>query len=171
MNRTLSKSRKAVIYCHNRGYRVLDNGTVKSFTGRRLNPTTNNMYYIISIRNKDNKRMKIFVHQLMAYQKFGTKAFEPSIETRHLNSNCLDNSWNNIGIGTHSDNMLDVPKEDRLKRGRNAGRTNSHLIDKDILDMREGFSEGNTLRWAMETYGIAKSTASGIKNRKTYKYL
>ena len=56
----------------------------------------------------NGKRLYIPIHRLQAFQKFGMKMFEPGIEVRHLNNNNYDNSWDNIALGTRSENMLDL---------------------------------------------------------------
>lgn len=167
-----SKRQKLVSFCYKRGYRVEPNGEVFSFTGKHLKTFLyGDGYPAIGVRDEEGNTEILTIHALVAYQKFGSSIFKQGIEIRHLNGNKEDYSESNIALGTHLENVLDIPQKDRLRRGRNAGRTNSHLINQDVLDMREGFSNGNTLCWAMEKYGIAKSTASYIKNRRTYKYL
>ena len=115
--------------------------------------------------------MTVKVHRLMAYQKFGDAIFKNGIQVRHLNGNSQDNSDANITIGTQAQNIMDRSPESRHTHAVSAGRSRSHLSDEDILEMRNGFSNGKTLKWAMKKYNIAKATASYIKNRKTYKYL
>jgi hypothetical protein len=51
------------------------------------------------------------VHRIVAYIKYGKAALESGIDTRHLNGNRQDNSWDNISIGTRKENMGDVSKE------------------------------------------------------------
>lgn len=55
------------------------------------------------------------IHRLVAYIKYGNAALRKGIDTRHLNGDKLDNSWDNIAIGTRSDNMQDMPKELRMR--------------------------------------------------------
>ena len=67
----------------------------------------------------------VFVHRLVGYYKFGEKIFDKNFEIRHLNSNSKDNSFDNIGIGSHSENMLDVDKATRVERAKHA---TAHII-------------------------------------------
>jgi len=165
------KQQLYVIKAFEKGYRVLLCGVPVSKFGHVLKTRTNSSGYRSIGIKLDGKTISIYLHKLMAYQKFGVDCFKHGIEVRHFNGNSEDNSYFNIGLGTHSENMLDVEVHIRLRNGRAAGRANSNLEDKDILDMREEFAKGRTLSWAVSKYSIAKSTASYIKNRRTYKYL
>lgn len=111
------------------------------------------------------------VHRLAAYQKFGEAMFEDGIQVRHLDGDPANNKLENIAVGTQSENMLDRPREVRIAHGRLSGRARSRLSDQDVIDIRQKFSKGAPLSQIMREYGIAKSTASYIKNRKTYRYL
>lgn len=57
----------------------------------------------------------IKVHRLVAYKKYGDAALADKIDTRHLNGIRTDNSWDNVVIGSRSDNMLDIPPAKRLE--------------------------------------------------------
>lgn len=113
----LSKSNKAVLLAYERGYRVLINGVMVNAENKEMNPCVNNKgYKTFTIRIPHSRQCKSFlVHRLMAYQKFGDSVFEKGIEVRHLNGSRIDNSFNNIEIGTRSQNAMDVPKTTRDK--------------------------------------------------------
>lgn len=64
----------------------------------------------------NNRNGSVLVHRIQALQKFGDKIFKDGIVVRHLNGEKTDNSWDNIAIGTHKDNAMDIPKEQRLQR-------------------------------------------------------
>lgn len=161
----------AVRCAYEKGYRVLPNGKVKSHLGNILNCWIGTKGYFVFSTKKDGKSMKTMVHQLAAYQKYGEKIFNDDLQVRHLDNDKLNNKPNNIAIGTQSQNRMDMPKAERVKLARDAGRAQSPLTEQDVLDIRERFANGATLRDITDEYGIAKSTASYIKNRKTYKYL
>jgi len=100
---------------YERGFRVTKNGCLIGLRRRRVGSINNDGYETTTILN-NNKRIYIQTHRLQAYQKYGDKLFEDGIVVRHLNGNKLDNSWNNIAIGTPKDNTMDIPKEIREKR-------------------------------------------------------
>lgn len=57
------------------------------------------------------------VHRLQSYIKYRELMYKKGIMVRHLNGNKLDNSWDNIAIGTAYDNAQDIPLEQRRQRG------------------------------------------------------
>lgn len=114
--KNISKTRKNVVIAYNRGFRVEKDGNVIGVRGKPLSlykKGTSPKYYFFSIRN-NGERLLIAVHVLCAYQKFGEKALTCEC-VRHLDGNSLNNSYNNIAIGTFSDNTMDIPKEIRKK--------------------------------------------------------
>lgn len=64
-------------------------------------------YHYITIYDPSGSR-PIPTHRFIAYLKYGEKALQEGVVTRHLNDNSLDNSWDNIEIGTPHDNYLDA---------------------------------------------------------------
>lgn len=144
--------------CFNKGYRVDNNGNVYSNLNNKLSLIiSDKIYYYFSFR-LDSFRQKIPVHRLQAYQKYGEKIFEKNIVVRHLNNNRKDNSYDNIAIGTQSDNMMDMPKEQRILRS-------SHPIynHKEIIEDR---NKGLTYKELMKKYNISsKGTLSFIINK------
>lgn len=144
--------------CFNKGYRVDNKGNVYSHLNNKLSLiNSEKSYYYFSFR-LNNFRQKILVHRLQAYQKYGNKIFEKGIVVRHLNSNRKDNSYNNISIGTQSDNMMDIPKKQRILRS-------SHPIynHKSIIEDR---NNGMTYKELMNKYNISsKGTLSFIINK------
>lgn len=85
--------------------RILDN------KGRRL--ASYNVFTLHVRVNGKRKSFKVYVHRLLAYQKFGDALFTDGIEVRHLDDDSRNNRWDNIGLGTHRQNMLDQSLEKR----------------------------------------------------------
>lgn len=108
------------------------------------------------------------VHRLQAYQKFGDKIFENKIVVRHLNGNYLDNSWDNILIGTFSDNKMDIPKENRIKSATTASRKmqdNIRTYDERCL-IYEDLKNNIPYKEVMLKHNISsKGTLSFMKNK------
>lgn len=105
----VTESNKAIVLAHQQGYRVNDDGTVTSFTGKKRKlcrrPTGYDYFYL----RVNGKTGCVAVHRLMAFQKYGDALFESGIEVRHLDGNPSNNSPDNIAIGTKSQNMMDRP--------------------------------------------------------------
>ena len=167
----LSIANRAVKYAYDKGYRVDHLGNVISSTGKARKLNTNKHGRLRFSIQFLGHSVSIRVHTLALYQKIGDALFAPDIVARHLNGVPHDNSYGNLAVGSQSDNMMDKPQEMRIRIARRAGRTRSNLSDSDVLAIRQKLVAGATLKQIMAEYGIAKSTASYIKNRRTYAYL
>tara|TARA_S200002703_G_scaffold136501_1_gene125877 strand:+ start:624 stop:1103 length:480 start_codon:yes stop_codon:yes gene_type:complete len=99
---------------YEKGYRVTKDGNLLNPKGEKIGCVNTHGYEHTGIRiNK--KQKNVHIHRLQAYQKYGNKLYEDGIIVRHLNSNSLDNSFNNISIGTQKDNYIDMPEENKKK--------------------------------------------------------
>lgn len=151
------------------GYRVDEQGVIYHHNVR-LSPTVGpNGYYALGIAHgeKGHRRtVRCGVHRLQAFQKYGDNLYEPGIVVRHLNGNPLDNSFDNIAIGTLSENRLDIPAEIRKRAAVNASAKCHQRYPKEIVlavqeDRRKGFS----YRKLMNKYKItSKGTISYMCN-------
>ena len=170
----LSQLSSNVICAFEKGYRVNSKGdAISPYGGRilRLGYSSNKIskyrYYVFTIKNYDNDRRTVLVHKLVAYQKFGIDAFKDGIHIRHLNGNSLDNSYDNIEIGTASSNMMDKPKEVRDRCSITASAQVRKFTDDEVLEMKEKHKNGVTYNELMSEYGItSKGTMSYIINNK-----
>lgn len=101
-----------LLEAHKRGYSVLKDGTILNHKQKKIKGSLDSHGYIfISL----NRKMKVGVHRLMAFQKYGYELFKEGIEVRHIDGNPLNNSFDNIKIGTKHDNQMDKPIEIRRK--------------------------------------------------------
>lgn len=110
--------KEKLIKCYEKGYRIDKEGKIwyknKNVKGFILHKSK--IPYLTFSVKIEGTPYNILAHRLQAYQKYKEEMFKEGLEVRHLNSNSLDNSYNNIAIGTHSENMFDKPKEVRLKQ-------------------------------------------------------
>ena len=141
-----------------RGYTISKHGIVRNRMGTVIRGSKTTAGYLkFSIRLKNVTSYPISFHRFQAYQKFGDKLFEKGIMVRHLNSIKTDNSWENIAIGTNSDNQLDIPKAVRRNRVHNPKHDH-----KAILEDRK---QGLTYKEIMEKHNISSlGTLSYIVN-------
>lgn len=133
----LSLESKKVIWAYEMGYRVNEEGVVITPSGKtRVTHTDSGRKYLtFSVKFEGfNSARRVYVHRLVAYQKFGDRLFQPGIETRHLNGDGKDNKPDNISIGTHSDNMMDVDPAERKKKAAHA----SSFIRRHTPEQLEG---------------------------------
>ena len=135
-----------------KGYIVNNNGEVfyKGKKRKLLYKTGTHQYAFFTARIND-KSTRICVHRLQAYQKYGDIIFEKGIVVRHLNSNSKDNSYDNIGIGTQPENMLDMPKEKRIARSKYAS---SFMKKYNHDDVYEFYLKTKSYKKTMEYFGI-----------------
>lgn len=112
----LSNKKMGVKIAYEKGYRVINNEVVYNGKSRKLykhikkRDKNTLSYYSFGIRDTNGKRVEIYVHQLLAYQKYGELMFNEEIEVRHLDGNSLNNSEENVLIGTKSQNRNDYLK-------------------------------------------------------------
>lgn len=102
-----------------RGYRVTEEGVLINPKGDEIGVIGSRGYHNSQLR-VSGKSTHVSTHRLQAYQKYGEAMYNEGIEVRHLSGIRLDNSWANIAIGTHSQNMMDIPKQVRIKRAQYA---------------------------------------------------
>lgn len=161
-------------YVYRLGYRVSGDGTIFNPSGTALNPSKFNsrgcFYFAFGVRYPDKdgivKKRNCYVHRLQAYQKFGDAIYDEKLVVRHLNGQSLDNSFDNIGIGTVSDNMMDRREQDRIEHARLASSHSKIRFSKDrILQIKSDRKGGMSYNMIMKKYGISsKGTVSYICN-------
>lgn len=147
-----------------RGYVVTEDGIALNPHGEEIGDYIANGYYTSNIR-VSGKGVKLKVHRLQAYQKYGDKIFEEDIVVRHYNGNSLDNSWDNILIGNQSDNMMDIPEQIRIKKAKYA---TSFIRKYDKREVRNFHNIEKSYKLTMEKFNISsKGTLNYIlKNNK-----
>lgn len=143
-----------------RGYRVADDGS--AFSRRmKLKPFPNSLGRLfISIRSAGGK---CSVHRLAAFQKWGEKIYTEGLEVRHLDGNPTNNAISNLALGTHSENMLDIPVEKRVATATRASHVARRHDKQAVQDFyatcrsysktmkRFGISSKGTLHWLLNT--------------------
>lgn len=164
----LSNNAKATIKAYQLGYKILSDGKIYSpFNGiikGDIKGGINRPNYVrLSIIKKC--RSRVFAHRLVAFQKYGIDMFRAGIVVRHKNGNSLDNSHGNILIGTHSDNMNDIPKKIRIRSAITASNKIRKFSDEDVSRIKKDRHSGMTYKELMEKYSISsKGTMSYIIN-------
>lgn len=155
--------RKEVI-AYDLGYRVNEKGQLISLKGIPIGHISNGYY---RIRLRSNGGINILTHRLQAYQKYGMDIYKKGIECRHLNGNSLDNSIDNIAIGTHSDNMMDIKSEVRIAKSKHASSfIKVHNHDEIISFYKKEKSYSKT----MNKFNISsKGTLHYILNKQVKK--
>ena len=149
---------------YKRGYRIGKDGHAFNPKGKEVKGKLKNGYLVFAVKNTEQKRIDVRFSRLQAYQKYGDKLYQSGIVVRHLNNNKLDNSWDNISIGTYHDNMMDNPPENRLKYAFNAALSSNKYDANFVEEIRQKHKNGWSYNRIKAHYGLAKSTISYIIN-------
>lgn len=135
-----------------RGYQVTEDGRLLNPKGKIIGDVINSNGRKGSCVRVKGKKVNFFHHRLQAFQKYGLALFEKGIEVRHLNNNPLDNSWDNISIGTHSQNMMDIPEQIRIKKALHA---TSFVRKYDKEEVKKFHKISNSYKLTMAEFNIS----------------
>ena len=155
--------RKEVIF-FKRGYKIDELGVLYNPKGNVVGKGLNGQGYPrVNIRVNGDK-IYVLLHRLQAYKKFGEKIFEEGIVVRHKDGNKCNNSWDNILIGTHSDNMMDIEETVRFNKAKYAASFN---IKYDAESIKAFYNECKSYKKTIEKFNLkGKSSLRYIlKNR------
>ncbi len=152
-----------IIYAYKKGYRVLENGDLIGLNGKTLKTLFKSNEYRTTAIRYYGKLKQLPVHRLQAYQKFSDKMFESGIVVRHLNGNPSDSSWENIAIGTASDNSMDIEESIRISRATYASSFMKKHNHEDIYNF---YKNNLSYKATMEHFNISsKGTLFFILNK------
>jgi hypothetical protein len=175
----LSKASGHIMYASARGYRVLRDGRVKSFTGRILKlrarfkgkgrRALDDPYLEFCAANEEGQARGVLVHRLQAYQKFGLEMFVSGLVVRHKNNITTDNAWSNIILGTYSENIMDKPAEVRRAQAQAAAIAKRRLTMEDARDIRLAKAQGAKATELCCEYQIGLSSIYAIVNNQSYR--
>jgi hypothetical protein len=156
------KTTQAIKIANEKGYKVEKDGTVISPSGkkRKLQKSSTG-YNRFNVSIGDSKRFPIGVHKLQAYQKFGDNALEEDVHVRHLNGNPLDNTYDNIAIGTCRENILDREALSRSNQAKHASSYRKSTLPEETLSLiKQEYKNGKSYNELHKQFGISKSTLS-----------
>ena len=166
---TTKEAINAIKIAFHKGYRVAPNGDIISPKGDILNGCTRKRcglsYKTFGVR-VDGKVTHIPVHRFVAYLKYGELGLTSDC-VRHLDGNSTNNSLENIEIGTHRDNMLDIPKEIRVKRAKHASSFIVVYNDEMVCEIKRFHDKTNSYKQTMNKFGItSKATLHNILHNR-----
>jgi hypothetical protein len=155
----------ALIIAKEKGYFVDKEGNV--FSKYKKLSLTFRKYKTFSIRH-NGIRIPIPVHRFVAYIKYGDNIFNDNIEVRHLDNNTFNNSWDNILLGSHKENMNDLPKNNRIEYAANASNKIRRFTKDEVLCILNDRKFGMTYQKICEKYNTSKSTLHYLFNYAYY---
>lgn len=166
-----SKNTKAIFLAIERGYKISPKGEIINPSGiiikgswrgngERNGRHIETLYNYFTLR-ENNKLYTCFVHQFVAYLKFGDEVFQNQC-VRHLNDDYRDNSWDNIGLGSHSDNYHDMSKEKRSVLSLNSALKQRKY---DYEEVRDFYNSCHSYNKCIEKFGMNGSELHHILNK------
>ena len=158
---------KNELYAYKKGYRINNLGEIVNPKNSIINGfISNRLYKIFKVRN-GTKYLTIGVHRLIAYQKFGNKIFNQDIVVRHLDGNKLNNKYENIEIGSFSDNKMDIPSNIRVKMAVHANKDRKILSEEQTIELQSLYAEGYRMKFLMLKFNIkSKSSYHSYLHKK-----
>jgi len=167
----LSKTNLATIFACKKGYKIL-NGKVFTPKGKELKLADNYKGYPKIAIRLNKKSYTVPIHKIVAYQKFGNAMFDKGVQVRHLNGNKWDFSFDNIEIGTQSDNRQDIPAEKRKEIGYKVNFERRKLSKEQADEIRKTYLFPNGKRKSMLKiaieYGVSRSAIKNLIHNETY---
>lgn len=150
----MNKQQKYLLEAYEKGYRVIS-GIAFRKDGYQMSSIKDGRGYLFF---KPNKYTPVYLHRLVAYQKYGEKIFEDGIQVRHKNNIKTDNIDSNILIGNQSQNMLDIPKKQRRINASHKKYPHEEII--------EYYSQVKSYKKTMDKFSISsKGTLHYILNK------
>lgn len=142
-----------------RGYSITPQGELINPRGKVVRGKIDGWGYRHTVLKRDGRSKTLRFHRLQAYTKFGEAIYTQGLETRHLDSNPANNAIDNIGLGTHQQNMDDVPRE-RLGTG-GSNRQFDHDEFRRVFAKTGNYSE--TARRCGATVGTVWVAINGYR--------
>ena len=163
----MSQAQAALIRAYEKGYRVKDNVVYGIHKKEPLKLGCSQSGYLFFNLKIGRKTHKVFLHRLVAYEKYQEKLFEIGIVVRHLNGNSKDNSFNNICIGSQTENMLDRDPSQRLNHAIKASSCMRKYTQDQVTQIKAEHSNGLGYKALMEKFNISsKGTLHYILNNE-----
>ena len=157
----MSNLNRALIWAYNHGYVAREDGSVAGKTVDSMSLYTGGgkkggRYLRFNVKPPWSKhKVHVKVHRLVAYQKYG-EFWKSGLEVDHIDGDILNNSFDNIRVVTHTDNIR---------------RAHSPLTEGDVDRIKKIASSGE---WGIQSrlarkYGVAPSCIHGIVSGRNWK--
>lgn len=144
---------------------------VKTADGRPCRPAyipsrNKQGYAVISFSRREHGiQMRVLVHRVVAYQKYGEQIFQPGLVCRHKNDDRADFSSDNILLGTQRENLMDIAPARRIKTAIKASSFLRVATDEQVAKIRADKASGMSYSELARKHGLSgKGTAHYIVN-------
>ncbi len=138
---------------YEKGYRCTKDGILLNPIKKEIGSTRGDGYIHFSI-TIDGYGKSIAAHRLQAYQKYDEKIYLDDLEVRHLNGDKSDFSWDNIVLGTRSQNMMDKSPKERKKC---ANIASSYTKKYDYKEVRQFYEFCKSRKKTMDQFDITST--------------
>lgn len=179
---TESKTSRAIVEMYNLGYRANLEGKISSpYVNRLLSgccvPDRGGYVYLRTPKSVRHLVGSIPLHRFIGYCKYGAAIFSPDVVIRHINGIKTDHRDENIVIGTHSQNSLDEPKEQRVHYATKASKcvpyhkrvVAARKHSKETIDnIRKSGESGKTALEIHRETGICRVTVFRVLRKEIY---
>lgn len=168
----ISKTSRRMLIAYKQGYRITREGVVlkpDGTPGYVYDRSKRGIVYTHFNVRVDGKPTNAPAHRLQAYQKFGNALFHEGVVVRHLNGNSLDNTYDNISIGTQRENFWDQDPVTIARRAQKGANVKKKLTPEQHKRLLADRASGMTYKELMAKYDLAKSTVSYIVRGITYR--
>lgn len=157
------KLKKVLEWVIDNGWEIDDSGQITNPKGEIKKGSLTYGYLKVGIKipELDISSYALKIHKFQAYKKYGEEIFQPGIVVRHLNGDKTDNSWENIVLGTQSDNMMDRNELDRIKHSKER-RKYSREVKLQLIRERE---MGKSFGQISKEHSIPLQTVKDIINK------
>lgn len=115
-------------------------------------------HYAATTLYNNGIRKHMEVHRIITLTFLGK--CPPGLEVRHLDGNKLNNRLANLCYGTRRENIADVARHGRRRRGETA--PSAKLTQKQVDAIRGAAARGVVQRRLAEKYGVGAMTISRI---------
>lgn len=177
----MTKTKRRVAEAYEKGYRVLEDGSVKGPKGPLRVALYGKQRYPTFSTNWNGEVFGVPVHALAAYCFFGDVYIESHFVIRHLDGNVLNLRKDNIALGTHSENEADKPTDLRHSVAKLARQSqgftpvNAKLTEEQVREIRQIYASynGKKLPSGLATqlasrYGVSRTVLIKVKNKEYY---
>ena len=132
----MNKLNLALLNAVEKGYYIDNEGNLFNKKNEQIIGYIYSKYKYFGIRYGIEK-INIKFHRLQAYQKYKDEIFCKNIMVRHLDGNHLNNSINNISLGTAQDNSNDIPRELTKERAKYASSFLKKYNNNEIIEFHK----------------------------------
>jgi hypothetical protein len=142
-------TRSGRVFCLRELATWISHGYVRTRVGSKPNPKQPNVHRLLAITFLKRERGKTLV--------------------RHLDGNKRNNNLENLAWGTEAENSEDMIRHGRSRRGTKS--CTNILTEKEVLEIRQRYKDGESLKDLASEYGVHQATIHAIHCRRSWAWL